>query len=627
MAKLDQTRSPRERAHTLGNFIAVDGESTTDPVTGDHRYVLIGASNGKTITRANGISTSDSLDFLLKLRRANPTATFVAFFFSYDVSMILKDLTHIQLIKLHKDGYVKWKHYKISNTMRKFFTVKDLEDNASVRINDTSGFFQCSFVKALEAWKVGSPALIADMKSRRSLFTKTDIPAMRNYCVMECELLVTLVRALEESLNEAGIKPAGWYGAGCIASGILRQNGIKQYRKLDTELEERVQDALLRAYFGGRVETFYVGPFVSAYSHDVRSAYPHAIRSLPTSHGVWRRVYDIPRYGVCRVRWNLPDRFNIGPFPHRQNRKIFYPKNGCGFYHAIEVRAAMAKYGDYIQLEYAYGFEPDDSGTTPFSFVPKLYEQRAIAKREGRASQLSLKLGLNSLYGKMAQGYGYKGSVPPYRTYFWAGQITATTRSQILQLMVGEDESNFIGFATDGVMMKTRANVKEGDELGQWEVSKWDSLFVLQPGMYHGSSEGATITKTRGFAPRELDWQAIANGFRKYGPYYQHRIRTHRFIGIGSAIQRANLDLRGTWIDEDRTINLYPQRKFVTHEYPLGHEFTQAVPFDIPFSDRFNHCSEPYVPKGGMFNELVEAKNMFENLHEQPRSPFGAEVC
>lgn len=423
-------------------------------------------------------------------------------------------------------------------------------------------------------------------------------------------------------MTDVGIRPTGWYGAGCIASGILNANGIKHYRKLDTDLELRVQDALLRAYFGGRVETFYVGQFGEAYSHDVRSAYPHAIRGLLTSYGEWRRVNYIPQLGLCKVSWRLPHKAKIGPFPHRASRKIHYPSNGVGFYHAIEVRSAQAKYGRYIKLHYAYEFTPDDSGTTPFSFVPKLYDERARAKREGRASQLSLKLGLNSLYGKMAQGYGYQGSIPPFRTYAWAGQITATTRSQILDLLAGEPEESFIGFATDGVMMQHKANVKEGDGLGEWEVSKWDSLFVLQPGMYHGESEGSTVTKTRGFAPRELDWPTIQEGYRRYGPYYQHKIITHRFIGIGSAIQRANLSIRGTWVDEPRVVNLYPQRKFVTHEYPRNHIFDKPTPFGIVSGSSFDVLSEPYVPKGGQFRELIEAKNMYENLHEQPTSPF-----
>lgn len=612
--RVDQ--SNRERRHQVGNFVAVDGESTTDG--DDHRYVIMGSSTGKSITRKNGIKTSECLDFLLALKRENPHSTFVAFFFGYDITMLLKDLPDDMTVRLYKKGTVTWRHYKISNVSRKFFTVKDLRDNCSVRINDTQGFFQCSFVKALEAWKITSTSNIADMKSRRNIFATSDIPEMRRYCLDECVLLVEMMQKLEGSLHDAGIRPSGWYGAGCIASAILRQNDIKRYRKLDTELPTRVQDALLRAYFGGRVETFYCGQFGESHSHDVRSAYPAAIAELPSSVGEWFRTSKLPQYGVVLVSWRLPKGMNIGPFPHRSKRKIFYPSHGQGFYHAVEVRAAMPKYGTYIRIHYAYGFEPTETGVTPFDFVPRLYEERARAKREGRASQLSLKLGLNSLYGKMAQGYGYKGAIPPFRTYLWAGQITATTRAAILSLLSTEQESSFIGFATDGVMMTERAEVTESERLGDWEVSRWDDLFVCQPGMYHGTLDGKRVTKTRGFSPREVNWESVSEGYKRYGPYYIHEMELTRFIGIGSSIQRANLSLRGHWVRERRRLSLYPQRKFVTHEFKKGHVFKTPTPFQIVQGEQFNSPSDPYVPKGGLFTDLMEASKTFVNLHEQP---------
>lgn len=289
------------------------------------------------------------------------------------------------------------------------------------------------------------------------------------------------------------------------------------------------------------------------------------------------------------------------PFPTRVECSIYYPMRGEGWYHACEVQAAALLFGSAIEV--LEGWElVTKNGELPFSFVPDLYAVRARWQRAGNPAQKPLKLGLNSLYGKLAQGYGHNRR-PRWQSYFWAGEITARTRASMLRAAISATKPIMI--ATDGIYAQKFGSLRRGTSLGDFEHKRLDRLFAAQPGVYYArDAEGREFSKSRGFFARDIDYGELARVWKDEGVegVYRYTPKSARFIGLGSALARGKMNLWCTWETSDRTINLAPERKLVSENGTL-----------LP--PREFMTSEPYEPKVS----LLEAREI-ENMQgmEQP---------
>lgn len=615
------------------HFIALDGEAINTP-DGRHLYVLLCASDGTHIYNPKGLSTKACFDYLLDLRRRHPKTIFAGFAFNYDINMMLKGLKERHVRTLWAERRLTWYHqgerYYMEWAPGKTFSLSHKESGTSLRINDVFGFYQCSFVKALGppaegGWGIGAPDTIARMKAARSNFTLDDIDEITAYCHEECTLLVELLERLDDALQAAGIRPSQWCGAGSIAGKLLEREGVKRYIAKHATYPEPVQEALLRSYFGGRVEVFQQGEFDRVWAYDIRSAYPSAAVDLPDARGQWIPATNLDPsnpWVVYRVRWstaNHPLGHYVSPFPYRHGGSIYYPSNGEGWYWAREVQAASNLFPDCIQVLEGWQLVPD-TDAKPFSFIPRVYEERAEAKRQGHAKNVVLKLGLNATYGKLAQGYGYRNQEPPFRSFLWAGLITSTTRAKLLDL-AALDPTCIVSFATDGIITTRELDaIHPTDELGGWELTKLQHLFVAQPGVYTAEViDGKAIVKSRGFFSAELDFEAIRQGYRDNGTAYVYTSNKSRFFGIGTAVAWNDMGLRGTWRVVERKLSLTPSRKFPPLNYKVG---DNPIRHDPPEVDPSWGLSEAYKPKSTGID--LSDPESFDYLHglEQPELPL-----
>lgn len=601
--------------------MAVDGESVT--VDGEHRYVMLCASDGSYALNPHGIPTHDCLAFLLDVKARNPRKRFVAFGLNYDVNMMLRDLAEPELKRLWDTGRIVLTlpdgiDYRIEWIPAKSFSVARDHERKYVRVFDTFGFFQTSFVVALEKWGIPDPnGTIARMKAERAFFTLDDMEEMRGYCIAECELLTELCNRLEDSLSGADLHPSSWHGAGAVAAALLRSMGVKSHRVPDSDFPEPVREAIMHAYFGGRTEVFLQGVLRNVVNYDLRSAYPSEALHLPSLvGGEWRHEceYDpSARHALWRVRWNVPAKFSVMPFPVRKKGAIYYPENGCGWYHAKEVRRAWELYAEYMEVEEGWIFTPS-TDSRPFAWIRNIYELRQIMQAEGKASEKAYKLGLNSVYGKLAQGYGFRGSPPPFQSFFWAGAITAGTRARLLEL-AALNLSGVVSMATDGIVFSGDPQLEESTNLGGLERTDYAEIFIAQPGIYRAVlSDGTVIRRSRGFFTREIDYEDLHRGWLREGPHYQQEGvcrcgHAHagacsycdcatfdpptRFIGLGSALMRTDMSVWRSWVPSGRTLNLYSSRKFYD---PLVHRsrVMRLFPPRVPEGT----VSEKYTPKG-----------------------------
>lgn len=628
MIVTENKRNRHKTSHRVKQFISLDGEAV------EGKYCFIGSSVGESLYDRNGIKTGKALRWLLSLEKKYPDATFVGFAFNYDINMILRDLSLWQKTKLYKTNKVRWydrgQLFTINWVQRKF--VRITSNGVTISINDVFGFFQSSFVKALEKWDVGSSDIISRMKAERSDFKFSQIRTIKKYCMEECKLLTELMNSLDNSLYEAGISVSGWYGAGCIAAGILKQNNIHKSHVREESWNfdcPGISDYIMRAYFGGRVELFQMGEFDTISVHDINSAYPNAIRALPVlSGGHWERMSDFDpteKWGLYQCEWDLiSDNDIVMPFPWRTKKDIYYPKNGKGWYYAPEVSAAISAYPTSIRIRQAYRFVPAEDNL-PFDFVNDLFQERRRAKEQGLASEKALKLGLNSLYGKTAQGYSKSKNGPPYRNYFWAGYVTSQCRADVFRVCMQNPEA-IISIATDGITSSVPLRVVEGNELGEWDSNEYVNALVVQAGIYEMfTADGERKIRSRGFFPHEINWNDLREGWREDGLEYINISYPTRFIGLGTALQRNDISLHGRWITSRRALRFFPQRKWPTDGYPLpvGHKPQKTMRVDSPFGGEFFTESAAYVPKQHESEDIFEMDSYWLEDSDQPRYDMG----
>jgi hypothetical protein len=584
---------------TQRDFIGIDGEGWT--LGGEHKYVLLMDSNGRHITDPGGVPTKKVLEWLLDL----PKKTIpVAFGLNYDVNMWLRDIGRTRLKELWVDGSTYWFDYTIEWIPGKWFRVR--KGKRSVRIFEVFGFFQTRFVQALSDWDI--PVQDTDelekMKSARSAFDPSMLPRIVEYCHTECKLLVQLMGGLRRALEYVDIHLRTWNGAGAIAASILSSRGVKSHLTRHDDLPPEVAQASLHAYFGGRTELFRQGSFPLVSQYDICSAYPWAATFLPSlTEGKWELSIfkdDSGQHGIFECTWAMPPGLRLGPFPYRtRTGRICYPRNGSGWYHVCEIEHARRLYGSHITVGKGWVLSGGNDNR-PFQFIPELYAYRRRLKEEGNAAQKCLKLGINSLYGKLAQGVGHKGNPPPFQSYFWAGEITARTRARMLSVASAHTD-DLIMLATDGIFIRGKADLSDaepiGTNLGDLEHGVITDMFTAQPGVYSGTKDGKHIARSRGFFAKEIDFNSVANGSESEGPNYIGRYKSTRFQGLGSSLMAKDMGHWRQWVESDRKLVLMPTMKRVENPdaRPVVHtppELSEPVLLSAAYTPKRGHSDD-----------------------------------
>jgi DNA polymerase type B, organellar and viral len=450
------------------------------------------------------------------------------------------------------------KHYGIEYVPKQHFTVVRMErtkpdanhpqgkrkpiPRTARTVNEVGGFFQSSFVKALKDWNVGD-ADILDMielkKAEREHFNKID-EEIHRYCEEECRLLAELMTkfrvtcneattAVREELNNPDINmvPSKWRGAGWLAGALhescktplsreyfskremaanRRAKTSNTTRKskawnadvcaqLDPELEELVKEA----YYGGRFEISCTGHIPGpVYEYDINSAYPAAMMQLPCPvHTKWKRVVR-PKGTVyiAELVFEHPSNTLCAGFPFRTaDHRIRFPLRGRGVYWSVEIEAAR-KLG--AKVEFISVWEAEKCcDCHPYSWVEPLYNYRKSIDKGTRGK--AIKLGLNALYGKLAQRKGAR----KWHDIVSAGLITAIIRAKLMEA-VALDPAAIVMLATDAIYSTRPLNLDIGAALGTWEPKiREQGLFVAMPGIYWAMGAATQTPKTRGI-PRAL---------------------------------------------------------------------------------------------------------------------------
>jgi hypothetical protein len=530
--------------------------------------------NHQAILEQPDIRTHQVLNYLMHLPSNHTNVIYAG---NYDFNMWLRDIDPESMRQLLKEGQCTWRDYFLMWIPNKKLVVK--RGGVSQTIYDVFSFYQKSFVKACADSNIGTPEeleLIVYMKELRGNFANVDPDKIRAYCWLELELLQKLVQQLRSAILQTKYRPTALYGPGALANAILRKEKVKDhYGAFD-------KDLALRAYYGGRFDSAELGWYERVYQHDIRSAYPHQIRYLPcTRNAYWERTRDpsTSRYGMYHVKWKLPEDTIYPPFPWRdKDHRIYYLTEGQGWYHAEEVRAAIEVFGSAIKVVEGQALieQPCDLGCNgqPYRFVEDLYQWRLALKAEGKTALVQVvKLDINSIYGKTVQSVGSKKKDPPFQNFFLGGAITAGTRAQIMRAIAFEQE-NILAIATDGLISRTRLNLPEGIQLGEWEILELFEHVQLGNGIYKSSQmdpktgELLSYEKSRGFPIKLLDYGKVKEYVEENGPWGKYWYNDkRRFITLRAAYNRNDPELACHWTPASyeppaqRPISLTPERR------------------------------------------------------------------
>ena len=537
-------QASRKIANNDRPFIMWDGEGPQDA-----GYALFGSSAGDEICHPF-LGTTECLNLILEREQECPEAIHIWFGSSYDVSMILKDLSWKHLMALKKFNKTCWREYDLEHIPHKWLLIK--KDGVTAKVYDIHQFFGTNYVKALLKMKVGSEddiAYLTSEKARRSKFLYSEIQDIANYWRTELRLGVDLANKLRRVFYDAGFDVRSWHGPGSLANLAMRRHGVFD-AMAQTPVDVRV--AARYAFAGGRFEMFRGGYIQGRiYNADIHSAYPHFARNLPNlARGTWRRsrAYEPGKFAVYYIRYRARDRSPLTVHPLFQRigtGEVVWPPACEGWYWGPE--AGMVANTDEAEFLDGWVFDEDDETDRPFTWLKEYYRKRQYLQSIGSPLEFTFKLIINAVYGQLAQRSGWDRrhrSAPRSHQLEWAGYITSACRAAVCKV-ARDCGDKLISIDTDGIYsMGPVDGLTIGSDLGEWETEEFDKGIFWQSGIYSLCSDGVWVKgKTRGIPKGYYTAQELIDALEEGEPL---KLKKTNFIGYGLALN-GQRDKLNTW--------------------------------------------------------------------------------
>lgn len=481
-----------------------------------------------------GIQTLDALIWMAESLPCDSRSPLAWFYGGYDMSLILRDLpAWLHWLLLHPEkrrvsvqigsktrrriAPIKWEGFKL-DWLGGMLSIE--KGDRRVVLYDICKYYQCSFLKALTEWKIGTEKerqLIAREKARRNKFSRARFEQIKKYCDLETRLGSELWKKLREAHSTVGLKVNKWLGPGRTAKAMLRGMYARCYgddkKTGEVRWQREIRHARLRvpkeawhafacAFFGGRFENSYYGKIEGPlWSADIASAYPWAITKLPCLlHGEWKHLtkWQGRDFDLCCFRYKLRafveprEKMHWAPLPFREpDGSICYPDNAVGWAWWPEIEQAelwaSVRFleGWFFKSKCNCPVYTRHSRTDRPESVDDYYQYRLRLGKDGPG--MVVKFALNSLYGVKAQVLGiteYR-SLSPFQSFIEAGMITSLTRARLLRAIHTLGSENVVMVNTDSVTSRVKPMWSAQKELGTWEVIEHPhGLTCVKQGMY-----------------------------------------------------------------------------------------------------------------------------------------------
>lgn len=588
-ADRDRNRELRQSCRASAEVIAWDGEGIDLFGKGKPQsYVLFGCSaypdSPLVLNDPKTKLTHKQLcKYICDVGSRHPGAIHIGYGFAYDQNMIIQTMPLKWKERLYYGKWVQWPGtdgftYKLKIEWRKRLKISrvrpDQTGRTTVYIDDISAFFHSSFVKAYqqivgegnEDWST-----VTEGKAARGNNEWEQLSNVITYWRVEILALAELGSTFRDLFYSAGFALTSWYGPGALANYLRQREGlsIHEFGGKESNLPKPVHAATKSAFYGGRFEQFQLGRITGPiYSLDINSAYPYAFTKIPSlaKGGFWNHVTDLKRdtFSVYYVRYADAENINkygipmrsreAHPLPYRDSdSQISYPAITEGWYWEPEVSALSDCLPGCLTIVEGWQWVPGNEQFPWKNLMERMFTERRELKRRGDSTEIAYKLGINSLYGKMAQRVGWDRETkkpPKSHTLPIAGYVTSYCRAMIMRVVFQIPVEKLIAIETDGIY--TTVNPAHlvlptgmGDWLGQWELETYDEMYYVQNGVYYARKGSEWVkAKSRGFSSTLVSPESIAEYLqslepRTRFPAMQVLKPVSSFIGIGSALQRA----------------------------------------------------------------------------------------
>lgn len=171
--------------------------------------------------------------------------------------------------------------------------------------------------------------------------------------------------------------------------------------------DKSITDFIFKSYYGGRCEVFKKGTFDNVNYYDVNSLYPTMmLNKFPIPQCVKygnNTVNCIKNYhGVSECIINIPENINIPMIPHRYKHKTVFPVGRIkGVWTHEILRYAISCGCNVEEIFKQIIYTVEDSIFK--EYVETLYNLRKEYKKNKNPEEKTVKMLLNSLYGKFGE--------------------------------------------------------------------------------------------------------------------------------------------------------------------------------------------------------------------------------
>lgn len=405
----------------------------------------------------------------------------------------------------------------------------------TVRIQDVGTIYSASYINALKSFDIpmsdAEKALLYDGKANRAVSCSfTERMAMLDEIVqynrVEIDLVFRLISQTANTLADIGINvdlTTGFSGVGALSGAYLKQRAQIQGSEIVPSWEvaelisPEVYDFVNDTFYGGWFETMQPGLHENMYEVDITSAYPHAMRSLPSLHNALSsKVHSVDQANAATRNGSyvfaditfVATQSYVGPLPFKTKLgNVLRPQYGRGKYYWAEVQAAM-RAGLIRILDFHGGYIiTPTSDKKPFAYMEDIFNERLAVGKKTVPGQM-YKLIINSQYGKVAQTVGN----PTYANPVHASIITATARIMLMDAIATHPKglSALLATATDAIFFNSPHTGLDytPNTLGAWEEEHYEQGFLLKPGIWSGGKKEdpyeSWTTKTRGISHSAL---------------------------------------------------------------------------------------------------------------------------
>jgi hypothetical protein len=539
----------------------IDGE------TQNGRYVLLASSDRAPLYNLNGITANDFLDYLLEAPKGTILVGYVT---HYDITKgLLSGLTDKQRQILFKKNNPNWlvynrfdkpvtirihcvPHHVLEVWEYEQMDLRDFWENKKSRkllrkavLYSIERFSSSGpFLETMENFGLDFDKLFMNsMKNLRgwSLWEEVPQDVLIEYNFYECCMTKAWIIEVILFYHFIGIDLTRYNGYGSSAAKMLRKLKAKEHFQ-QSDIFSITE--LSKLFIAGRSELFRNGEIKDVFYYDLKNAYVTAfslIPSLSPSKVSWKEIKypsleDLEYFGVSRVSWKEKPNYKTnpiwGPLPLRDtNGAIFFPLEGSGLYHNIEVLEAITRDNWEISVEWTRIAIPNFPENFyimtleelrqlkpmlyeyPFEEVRSMVSVRSIMKNAIKSGKFELEgiqvdefteefLGIlepflsqvpsaildlykgmgNSCYGKLCEKPHDK-KLPAYNNLLFASFITSWCRSQLLRHL---DPDSIIMTSTDSLVCTKPIfgnNLK--DRVAEWDLKEhYSHAFFLIAGVY-----------------------------------------------------------------------------------------------------------------------------------------------